>query len=324
MVHRARNFFQSPWWKSLLPLIFVVLFGFFLSQQREELHNVYKVLRTSRLPFLMGGLGLVLFYMWIQGRLFQASYRTIHKQLTIQFATQLYLKRFFLGTFLPAGFTVAQFAYQKGLKEQGINDLENHLASTIYLLICSIVYAVLLLPTLVFLFFTNRLTGIETTLAALCLAVIVLFLWALTHVTRQRGISFKVFSTLWPDLPSFVASWKDKSLDRTYLKKAVFYGFVLYFINVAMFLLIFRAFAVPDSFLLAIISFVVSFLILYLSPAFQGLGLVEISLVGVLKQYGIDGATAVTITILYRIFQLWLPLLISGLVILYQRARRKK
>ncbi len=322
MVTRARQLFESPWWKSLLPLIFIVLFGMFFVQQWNELRHVAELVMTSRMSFLLGGLALVLGYVFVQGSLYRSSFQTIHKPLALPFATQLYLKRYFLGTFIPAGFTVAQYAYQKGLKERGVNELENHLASTIYLLINSMTYAIILLPTLLLLFFTNRLTTIESVLAGLCLAIILLFLWACSHITQQKGVSYKLFCTIWPDLPAFVTSWKNKSLDYASLKKAVFFGFLQYFIQIALFLLIFRAFGIGDSFLLAIISFVVSYLIVYLSPVFQGLGLVEISLVSVLKQFGIEGSVAVTITVLYRLFQLWLPLLIGGSVILYQRIKR--
>lgn len=322
MVQRVRALLASPWWKTFLPLIFIVLFAVFFVQQWDELRHIIEVVRTSRMSFLIGGLVLVQCYILVQALMYQSVFRSIHKTLPIPCAVQLYLKRFFVGTFIPAGYTVAQYAYTKGLRNLNISQLENHLGSTIYLLICSITYAMLLVPTLVYLFFTGKLTPIESLLAGACLAITVVFLWACTHVRQQKGVGYKLLSAIWPDIPSFLASWKDKTLDWFSLKKAVFYSFLLYALQISMFLIIFRALNMDDAFLLAIVSFVVSFLIVYLSPVFQGLGLVEISLVSVLKQYGIDGSVAVTITILYRLFQLWLPLLISGSVILYNRVRK--
>ena len=49
-----------------------------------------------------------------------------------------------------------------------------------------------------------------------------------------------------------------------------------------------------------------------ISPFLRGLGAVELSMVYVLEQFGYSSTHALSITILYRVFEFWLPL-IAGL-----------
>ncbi|MFT4024956.1 MAG: lysylphosphatidylglycerol synthase domain-containing protein [Flavihumibacter sp.] len=63
----------------------------------------------------------------------------------------------------------------------------------------------------------------------------------------------------------------------------------------------------------ALMGYVVSTLFLVISPFLKGLGAVELSLAYILSRYGYSSVTALEITILYRLFEFWLPLL-AGLI----------
>ena len=52
-----------------------------------------------------------------------------------------------------------------------------------------------------------------------------------------------------------------------------------------------------------------------LTPIFQGLGAVELSVTVVLEQFGLSAAPALSATLLYRFYSLWLPLVVGLLTI---------
>ena len=71
------------------------------------------------------------------------------------------------------------------------------------------------------------------------------------------------------------------------------------------------ALGLPASFGVSATAYIVSVLLMVVSPFLRGLGAVELSMVYVLEQSGYSSSQALSITILYRVFEFWLPLTIG-------------
>jgi len=69
-----------------------------------------------------------------------------------------------------------------------------------------------------------------------------------------------------------------------------------------------KALGLPASLSASAIAYVVSVLLMIVSPFLRGLGAVELSMVYILSLYGYQPVNALGITILYRLFEFWLPL----------------
>ena len=80
------------------------------------------------------------------------------------------------------------------------------------------------------------------------------------------------------------------------------------------------ALGLPASFTIAAIAYIVSVLLMITSPFLRGLGAVEISLVYILEMYGYSTVQALSITVLYRLFEFWLPM-IFGILAFAWRGR---
>ena len=80
------------------------------------------------------------------------------------------------------------------------------------------------------------------------------------------------------------------------------------------------ALGLPASFTVAAIAYIVSVLLMITSPFLRGLGAVEISLVYILETYGYSTVQALSITVLYRLFEFWLPM-IFGILAFAWRGR---
>jgi phosphatidylglycerol lysyltransferase len=72
------------------------------------------------------------------------------------------------------------------------------------------------------------------------------------------------------------------------------------------------ALGVSPSFEAAAAAYIISIAMMVVSPFLRGLGAVELSMVYVLGQFGYSPVFALSITILYRVFEFWLPL-VTGL-----------
>jgi phosphatidylglycerol lysyltransferase len=69
-----------------------------------------------------------------------------------------------------------------------------------------------------------------------------------------------------------------------------------------------KALGLPASLAASAVAYIVSVLLMIVSPFLRGLGAVELSMVYILTLYGYTPVQALAITILYRLFEFWLPL----------------
>jgi uncharacterized protein (TIRG00374 family) len=88
---------------------------------------------------------------------------------------------------------------------------------------------------------------------------------------------------------------------------------VMQLFGVGMLLCVLQALGVHKSLTVPFVGFVISMLFQIVGIFPGGLGFVEVSLGAVLIAYGINGATASTAVVLYRLLQLWFPIAIGAI-----------
>jgi len=81
------------------------------------------------------------------------------------------------------------------------------------------------------------------------------------------------------------------------------------------------ALGVPASLLAAATGYIIAVLLMIISPFLRGLGAVELAMVYVLQIFGHTAIQALSIAILFRVFEFWLPLL-GGLLAFAWKGRR--
>jgi phosphatidylglycerol lysyltransferase len=81
------------------------------------------------------------------------------------------------------------------------------------------------------------------------------------------------------------------------------------------------ALALPASFAVSASAYIIAVLLMVVSPFLRGLGAVELSMVYVLEQSGYSSVQALSITVLYRVFEFWLPL-VMGLISFAWKGRK--
>ncbi len=319
MLTSLRNFTKGSQWKTILSAVFLFLFIYFLKSQQTEFSEIKSVLLDANRNYIF--LGIVILGIWtiFQAFLYQACFQVANASLPLGAAISLYMQRFALGTFIPAGATLSQFTYSSSLKSYGISELQSHLAAILYLLITALGYLIILLPTLVFLWIVGQLTQTELVVSWLVIIASLILIWEGVAVLRQKGMGYFLFKLFLPDLPQFLTSWKKRELNLRKLAKGIMFELFLHLSGVTLLLVSMLALNIVTSVEMALVGYVIALLVIIISPAFQGLGLVEFSLVYILVRFGLTKEEALATTLLYRVFQLWLPLIAGlGLTALHQ------
>lgn len=306
----------------LLSLAMVALFFVFISREKGEFVALQQVITGASLPLIALGVGVTGLYVYFHALIYQSAVAAMREKLPAKYAIELFLKRYFVSAFIPTGFSLSQFTFSTELEAHGITPLESHLASVIYLFMGGLAYIALLLPTVVVLLLIGKLTRSEFAAGAAVVVVTVSLIAEFFRLLHGRGIVYTIFKRFLPDLPEFVTEWRDRRIRRRYLWRAFWYALLVELAGSLLLWIAFIALHLPGDFFVAVIGYVVTILVLTFSPLFQGVGLVEISLVYGLTQFGLSNAEAVTATILFRFFQLWLPFLVG--MALYVRRRTKR
>ncbi len=308
--------------KALLSLILVGLFIFFLINQRQEISHLGQIVASARLGIILMGVFILGLYILGQGLFYEACFRAINKTIPLKDSIVLYLKRFFVSSFIPTGFSLSQYTFTTDVREYKVSRLESHLVSTIYLIMGAVAYLFILIPTLIVLFLSGELSRLELYTGYLVVALTIFVIMEFFALFRQEGMAYHLASRFIPDLPSFVGSWRKKELSEKGLKDALILGLIMNIVGILLVVATLAALNLPPSLFLATIIYVMTILLLTISPMFQGLGVIEFSLTYSLTQFGLSSQQALATTLLYRLFQLWLPFIVGMVFVIKDRVQK--
>src|SRR5665811_2102081 len=116
----------------LFTALFMVLAAWFIFHQKHELNTVRLVISDANRYWIFAGLGLVIFYIFIQGVMYVTSFASIDIRLKLWDAIILFLKRNFISVFLPAGAVSSLAFFSNEIEKKGISRTQVYFASSIY------------------------------------------------------------------------------------------------------------------------------------------------------------------------------------------------
>ena len=258
--------------------------------------------------WVLGGFANTLLYVFFQSGIYVSSFASIGLSLKWIDSIELFLKRNFLSIFLPAG-GVSALAYTPSqLRNRGFNKTQIHQASGLYAFAGLFTVFLVGFPVVIF-FAISSNQHLKSAWFGLMLVVLILagIIWVAKSL-KEKG---KLYSYIEKKIPS-VAPLIDELFaaninNKKYVGSILFSTGVeltgMFHIYIAMLALGFTA-----SFSVAAIAYMVSVLLMITSPFLRGLGAVELSLVYILELYGYSTVQALSITVLYRVFEFWFPM----------------
>jgi phosphatidylglycerol lysyltransferase len=299
------------WFKTLLIVSIIALIYQFVKQGSIEIPQLLNRLKNADKYWLFMGVFLSLLFVVLQGEMYYWSFRTVREKIPRWLAIQLYLKRNFVSVFLPVGSISSLATFSQSIENEGITKLKMSAASAIYLVTGIVTLWLIAIPIL---FFTAQSQHIDT-IAYLSLFVLTLLLVALIVFTinlKKRGKSYQLFAKYLPKHVVNLDIFLEMSIDFNALIAANAASLALEIVGILLLFVSIYAIGLDINWLIPCLAYTIATLILYVAPVARGVGAIELSLIYILNQNGIDANSALTITLLSRFFGFWLPLLIGA------------
>jgi phosphatidylglycerol lysyltransferase len=296
--------------KEVLAILFILVGIYFIRQERHELSAIIPALKKSDWNWIITGIVLSFVYIALQSGMYVYSFATVKSKLNWLLAFELFLKRNFLSVFLPAGGMTSLAYMPDSLRRSGIHKNDIHRSSGIYAFIGIFSLFLVGLPVIIYTFtqsqhFNNAAWGMVS--LALLLSLLIFTIYSI----RKKGWVHRLLVKLFPSIEKNINELVSFDGSIYHFLMTTFFSIIIEFSGIVHLLIAMLALGLHPSIEAACIGYIVSVILLATSPFLRGLGAIELSLAYILTLYGYSPAQALEITILYRIFEFWLPLVVG-------------
>ncbi|MGJ1406445.1 phosphatidylglycerol lysyltransferase domain-containing protein [Sphingobacterium siyangense] len=310
IAQRIRHFSPKTYWKELIAVLVILLAFVFFRNERKELAAIIPQLRTANLTWVSVGVGITIVYIVLQGLMYVQSFKAIGLSINLRIAIDLFLKRNLLSVFLPAG-GISSLAYTTTeLRKRNLNTTQIHQAGALYGYVGLLTVFMIGVPVILYTIWHNKNFGdawISLVVLGLLLAVVFWLVWSFrTHKGIYRWVELK-----FPAVASNIDEIFSGEVKLKYLLGTMLASMVVECCGIAHAFVSMYALGLEHSFEAAAIAYTVSVVLMIVSPFLRGLGAVELTMLYIFKAYGYSQAEGLGITILYRAFEFWLPLLLG-------------
>ncbi|MCJ8154700.1 phosphatidylglycerol lysyltransferase domain-containing protein [Chryseobacterium sp. SSA4.19] len=307
-------------WKEVLAIVVLLLAFVFFRSERHELSAIGPQLKNSNIEWVFIGVLLVFVYVFLQGLMYVTSFKSVNLNIKLADSISLFLKRNLLSIFLPAG-GVSSLAYlPRNIRIKGYKSSKIHQASAIYGFVSFLTVLIVGVPLIVYAVSVNKAFD-NSWFGIISLSVLLVLLYGIFISFRRKNSLYRFIGKRFPKIISSADEIFNNEIDKKYFWYTVAVSIAIEFCGVFHLLIAMYAFGVEASFTAAAISYVISILLMIVSPFLRGLGAVEFSLTYILANFGYHHTEALGITLLYRFFEFWLPLILG--VIAYLWSGRK-
>ena len=296
----------------LFTALFIFLAAWFIFHQKHELNTVRLVISDANKYWILAGLGLVAFYIFIQGLMYVTSFAAINVRLNLWDAVILFLKRNFISVFLPAGAVSSLAFFSKEIEKKGVTKTQVYFASSIYAFVGILSVVIVAIPAFLFAVSGGSMEmGRWYALAGVIL--ILVFFGVVYYSLVKKGKIYSLIIRFFPKAELFIDDLKNNKINHRQFILTTLVSVVIEFVGIAHVYISMVALNFPASLSTAIIAYIVVVIFLIISPFLRGLGAIEVSMTYVLLHSGFNNIESVSITLLFRFFEFWLPLF-TGIV----------
>lgn len=307
MAYQLSAIFKKIHFKEVLAVFFILIGVYFFRQQRNELRSIIPSIEKSNGYWITAGIALTIIYVGLQTAMYVFSFASVKTKLPWSLALNLFLKRNLLSIFLPAGGMTSLAYMPTGLRQSGIHKKEVHQSSGIYAFTGILSVYLVGMPIIIYTFTQsqqNKNLFIGIIGLAFLLSLLVFIIYSIRRKGRLHSLLVKLFPSIEKSMDEIVSfNWSFHHFTLTTLSSIGIELCGMLHLYIAM-----LAIGVQPSIEAACVGYIVSVILLITSPFMRGLGAIELSLTYILTRYGYSAAQGLEITILYRIFEFWLPL----------------
>lgn len=299
--------YNKFFWQLLLAFFMIGMAAFFIKNEHIELIQIKDQLATSRPDYIILGVILTVVYIGLQGQMYVHSFKALGNSIPIDAATLLFLKRNLVSVFLPAGGFSSLAFFTKEIENHGPTRSQIHLASTLFAF-CSLLSVIIVgLPAIGIAFLFHSLQ----TAALLGFAFLIILTIGFIIVMRSVAIKGRAYYWVSRTIPSTAVILNEmisQKIDRKQFLMTLIASIGIEIVGIIHLYVAMLALGFDPSWPAAFIGYIVMVILLIASPFLRGLGAIEVSLTYVLGQLGYPIIAAATITLLFRLFEFWIPL----------------
>ncbi|WP_447951189.1 phosphatidylglycerol lysyltransferase domain-containing protein [Chryseobacterium koreense] len=307
---RLKNIISKIRWKEILAVLILFLaFVFFRSEQKEMASIIPQIKQANSLWIIIGIL-LTFLYVVLQALMYVASFNTVGTKLSLLDGIELFLKRNFLSVFLPAG-GISSLAFTPKPIQRKISHKKNiHKASAIYGFIGIFTVFLVGIPVIGYAAVMKKNFG-ESWFWLIFVGIFVALVFLLVNSLRTKGILYQLTEKYFPKKIDDIDEIFGSEINPQGFYVTIFISVLIEFCGIFHLLIAMYAFGGEGSFSAAAVGYTISVLLMLVSPFLRGLGAVEFSLIYILANFGFSHSQGLGITLLYRIFEFWLPLVLG-------------
>jgi len=291
----------------LFTALFIILAAWFTFHQKHELITVRNTLSEANKYWVLSGLGLVLFYIIIQGAMYVTSFASIDIKLKLWNAIILFLKRNFISVFLPAGAVSSLAFFSNEIEKKGITRTQVYFASSIYAFEGILSVVIVAIPAFIFVVSGGSIGMGKWYALGGVILILLLFVFIYYSLLRKWKLYTWILK-VYPKAELFIEDIKNNKINREQFIYTILISVLIEFVGIAHVYISMLALNFTPSLSTAIIAYIVVVIFLIISPFLRGLGAIEVSMVYVLIHSGFTNADSIAITLLFRFFEFWLPL----------------
>ncbi len=292
-------------------VLLAVLFAVFVLRERHEVVRIFHVLRNANPLWLVGALAVGVLIQALMGTVFEPILRRLGNVVSRMSLVRVQLQRHVISTIIPLGGPASTYALVRALNQQDVSTDNVVYASVLNGVLGYISFLIFLIPVLIYLVVGG---GASTLIvySALALGVIVIAMVG-TLILTHRGSTR--LAALERRIPSRVSSFLDGAraheIGPSDLISPLLIHLAIDLLGVVMLYACLEAIHLEPSIKAVLAGYAVGTLFLLVTPFFQGLGAVELSMTVVLRGFGIPSGAALAAVLLYRVAEVWVPLLLG-------------
>ncbi|MGA9211859.1 phosphatidylglycerol lysyltransferase domain-containing protein [Kaistella sp.] len=297
-------------WQEILAVLILFLAFVFFRSERTEMAAIIPQIKQAQPLWIAAGILLTFIYVLLQSLMYVTSFRAVGVHLKLSGAIELFLKRNFLSIFLPAG-GISSLAYTpRQMKRQNFDKNSIHKASAIYGFIGILTVFLVGIPVVGYAAVMNKDFG-KSGFWLIAVGVFITLVFWMANSLHTKGILYQFLKRHFPKKASSIDEIFGGKISTKYFMLTIFISILIEFCGIFHLLIAMFAFGATGSFSAAAVGYTISVLLMLVSPFLRGLGAVEFTLIFILANFGFSHSEGLGITLLYRVFEFWLPLLLG-------------
>jgi phosphatidylglycerol lysyltransferase len=292
-------------------ILLLALGIFFIRNEDKELRNVGEYLGSGDGIWIAIGILVTAIYILFQAMMYIASFKVVGLKVSLWESTVLFLKRNLVSIFLPGGGITSLAFFTKDIQEETNeeNKIRIHIASTIYGFTGILSIIIIAIPVLIYLAFIGESWKNANHAALILIFFVLLIIYIIISFVR-KGWAHRLVIRF---LPQFNTKFRREPNFKFRFFMVNVYSVLIDLSGILHLYIAMKVMGVEASWKIALIGYVIATLLLVISPFLRGIGAIELSLTLILKNYGFQTSEALAITLMYRLFEFWIPI-VAGIV----------